>query len=278
MLFDGYVAVDWSASGKPTTGENSVWIAVWDSGETETQNPSTRRQAVNQIEQLLRTASKEQRRLLCCFDFPFGYPEGTAQKLTGQASWQAVWTRLSATIVDLPNNCNNRFEAAARLNDTFDGPGPFWGNPLKREIPGLDRTKPTYGWGVEHPWRQTERRPAQEVWKLNGRGSVGGQALTGIAALAELRDRGNAVSAKVWPFQTLGEGQHHVLAEIYPSQIDPEPGQEVKDERQVKAVVKALNRLDKQGELFQRLRLPSDKCPSVRREEGWILDIRPLKT
>lgn len=27
-LFDGYVAVDWSASSVPKRGENSIWLAV----------------------------------------------------------------------------------------------------------------------------------------------------------------------------------------------------------------------------------------------------------
>ena len=60
----------------------------------------------------------------------------------------------------------------------------------------------------------------QEAWKLSGAGSVGGQALLGLAALERLRR--HAV-AKVWPFQTLGEARAHVLAEMYPSLIEPEP-------------------------------------------------------
>ena len=50
------------------------------------------------------------------------------------------------------------------------------------------------------------------------------QALTGIAALEGLRNR---TGAQIWPFETLGEGCSHVLAEIYPSLIEPNPGSEV---------------------------------------------------
>ena len=245
-------------------------MAVGGSRATVVCNPSTRRQAVDQIEVLLRRASARERRLLCCFDFPFGYPKGTACQLTGRHGWEAIWKRIAAEVMDLPNNCNNRFDAAARLNAHFDGKGPFWGNALKRKVPGLCRKRPTSGWGAENRWRETERPPAQEVWKLNGAGSVGGQALTGIAALEGLRSH----SVKVWPFETLGEGQSHVFAEIYPSLIEPEPGPGVKDERQVRAVVNSLRRLDDQEELLRRLYVPNSKCPAIRREEGWILDLR----
>ena len=39
-LFDGYVAVDWSASDEPAHDANSIWIAVCDtSGTPELENP-----------------------------------------------------------------------------------------------------------------------------------------------------------------------------------------------------------------------------------------------
>ena len=106
-----------------------------------------------------------------------------------------------------------------------------------------------------------------------GPGSVGGQALTGIARLQGLRrSRGDV---QVWPFETLGEGSAHVLAEIYPSLIDPCPGDEVLDARQVKAVAEALRRLDRRGELEQYLRAPKNVPDHVRHqvlyEEGAIL-------
>ena len=80
--------------------------------------------------------------------------------------------------------------------------------------------KPRSGWGVNLPANlrhaESEVKRAQEVWKLSGAGSVGSQALTGIAALEGLRDH---AGAQVLPFETLGEGRSHVLAEIYPSLI-----------------------------------------------------------
>ena len=132
-LFDGYVAVDWSASSVPRRGENSIWLAVRGTGRTvEYENPATRQEAMEYIETLLRIATATGRRLLCGFDFPFGYPAGTALALTGRAGWEAVWSRVAKLIEDGPANRNNRFKAAARLNAHFDGDGPFWGNGLTR--------------------------------------------------------------------------------------------------------------------------------------------------
>ncbi len=272
-LFDGYVAVDWSARSEPTRGENSIWLAVRGTGGTvEYENPATRQEAMERIETLLRTATAEGRRLLCGFDFPFGYPAGTAKALTGRAGWEAVWSRIAELIKDGPRNRNNRFKAAAKLNAHFEGDGPFWGNGLQEDIPGLPRNKPCAGWGANLPpnrrYAELKVKSAQEVWKLLGNGSVGGQALTGIAALEHLRHR---TGARVWPFETLGEGRSHVLAEIYPSLIDPDPGPKVKDAGQVGAVARALQTLDEHGELERYLDVPSEMPATVRQEEGLIL-------
>ena len=93
--------------------------------------------------------------------------------------------------------------------------------------------------------------------------------MTGIARLQELRrSRGDVL---VWPFETLGEGRSHVLAEIYPSLIDPCPGNEVLDARQVKATALTMRELDRCGQLWQYLQAPNAMPPQVCREEGVIL-------
>ena len=64
-LFDGYVAVDWSANGKPKQGKDSIWIAIRGvNGTEEPENPATRREAVGRIERLLEKATAAGRRLL----------------------------------------------------------------------------------------------------------------------------------------------------------------------------------------------------------------------
>ena len=273
-LFSGYVAVDWSASAVRVRGPNSIWIAICNAqGAPQLENPDTRQEAMDRIKRILTTATKEGRRLICGFDFPFGYPEGTAQKLTGQANWAAIWELIAEEIQDGPNNRNNRFEAAAKLNEHCQGDGPFWGLPNGWEIQGLLSTRPRDGWGQNLPPRlryAEERVPrAQEVWKLCYTGSVGSQALTGIARLQELRRY--LTDLQVWPFETLGEGNSHVLAEIYPSLIGQCPIHNVTDEGQVETAAVTLRALDRERLLVQYLSAPGDMPACVRLEEGAIL-------
>ena len=277
-LFDGYVAVDWSANGRRKTGKDSIWIAGRGScAMKEPENPATRVEAITRIEKLLKRATESGQRLLCGFDFPFGYPIGTARMLTGRDGWEAVWSRIAEVIEDRPSNANNRFCAAALLNAAFVGKGPFWGHHPKWDVPGLPRTRPS-GWGSNLPPEkrraENEVKRAQPVWKLWGNGSVGGQALTGIAALQKLRHR---VGAQVWPFETLGEGQAHVLAEIFPSLIEPAPGPAVKDARQVSSIAAAMETLDKHGALAKHLSAPIGMPASVCKEEGLILGMQDRK-
>ncbi|MEL6236718.1 MAG: precorrin-8X methylmutase, partial [Pseudomonadota bacterium] len=273
-LFDGYMAVDWSAASVPRRGADSIWIAATGWGGADIlENPATRAEAETRIRAILDEASAQGLRMLCGFDFPFGYPAGTARALTGQDDWRALWALIEAGIEEGPANANNRFEVAARLNAAFPGAGPFWGNGLKRDIPGLPRKKPG-GWGATLPAnaRAAERAVprAQEVWKLSGAGSVGGQALTGIAALERVRQ---ATGARIWPFEPLGEtpDARHVIAEIYPSLLDPDPAQPVKDAGQVQAVITTLSRLDRAGRLAAHLAAPAAMAPEVMREEAAIL-------
>ena len=275
VLFDGYIAVDWSSTANPCQGANSIWIAVCGPyGPPEVHNPATRRGAMDLVDGMLTEAAGKGHRFLSGFDFPFGFPEGTAQMLTGEDSWEAVWRLIAGEIEDGDDNQNDRFDAAARLNEHFPGEGPFWGNGLNHDIQGLGRTAPRNRWGANlPPYRRHVERvfPGQEVWKLSGRGSVGSQALTGIARLEWLRQHRDDV--QVWPFQGLGKERRHVLAEIYPSLIEPCPVGDVLDEHQVRAVAVRLRELDHAGELAVRLRAPENMPEAVRREEGLFLDI-----
>ena len=285
-LFDGYVAVDWSAAEEPVYETNSIWVAtiIGDAG-LQIVNLPTRHRAMRCIEELLDAATEEGHRLLCGFDFPFGYPAGTARALTGIASWEPVWELIASKIEDGHDNHNNRFTVAAALNARFRGEGPFWGRPANTNIPGLSSKKPPRGkWGRTLPpnRRRAEQDfpKAQEVWKLFYPGNAGSQALLGIARLNPLRDRGDV---QVWPFQTLGEGRYHVLAEIYPSLIEPAPEEEFRDAGQVRAVATRLRDLDAAGTLAVRLRAPEDKKDitederhAVLNEEALFLDITQI--
>ena len=58
--------------------------------------------------------------------------------MAGQARARAVWDWLAREISDGPDNTNNRFAVAARINATFpEGPGPFWSHPTGQSWPGL---------------------------------------------------------------------------------------------------------------------------------------------
>jgi precorrin-8X/cobalt-precorrin-8 methylmutase len=272
-LFDVHVVVDWSSAGTPRTGKDSIWIAAL--GDTpEVLNPSTRTQTMLALTEILDAATAKGQRVFMGFDFAFGYPNGFSAALGNDADWRDVWALIAREISDDDNNENNRFDVAAKLNAMFDGDGPFWANGLKRDIAGLPRKKPT-GWGDTLPanLRRAEAcvKNAQEVWKLSGAGSVGGQALTGIARLEHLRQSRNDLT--IWPFQTFGEGRGHVAAEVFPSLIDiAKLDDQPHDKTQVETLARALRQLDHDGTLSAMLAAPKDQ-PDILHHEASILGL-----
>lgn len=277
-VFDSYMVVDWSANGTPKTGRDSIWIAHLGAGQAvDLTNPPTRHAAMARIASILDEEARAGRRVLAGFDFAFGYPAGLAQAMGQGAAWRDVWAWLHDTLTDAPDNANNRFELAARLNAFFPGDGPFWGNGLARDIPGLPRRKPQ-GWGDTLP---ANRRladslapGAQEVWKLSGAGSVGGQSLTGIAALEGLRRRR---SVSVWPFDPLPTDTTPVMAEVFPSLIPLDPAlHPIRDAAQVIGLARFLRHEDRQGRLGTALRAAQHLPATVTRHEGMILGLAPL--
>ncbi|SEK90404.1 precorrin-8X methylmutase [Pacificibacter marinus] len=266
-LFDVHVIVDWSSSGKPNTGKDSIWIAALGDAP-QVLNPSTRAQTMDVITAILDAATAKGQRVFMGFDFAFGYPKGLSSALGDTADWRDVWALIAREITDADNNENNRFDAAAKLNQMFDGDGPFWANGLKRDIAGLPRKKPT-GWGDTLPanLRRAEAcvKNAQEVWKLSGAGSVGGQALTGIARLEHLRQSRNDLT--IWPFQTFGEGRGHVAAEVFPSLIEiAKSDDQPHDKTQVETHARALRQLDHDGILSAVLSAPKDQSDILHHE------------
>jgi len=274
-VFDSYMVVDWSANGRPKTGRDSLWIACLCQGQAiKLDNPSTRAAAMTLIEAHLREEASQGRRVLAGFDFAFGYPAALARALAPDADWRTVWTYLHDHLVDGADNANNRFSLAAGLNGLFDGQGPFWGNGLSRDIPDLPRRKPQ-GWGDTLPEnrRLADRlaQGAQEVWKLSGAGSVGGQSLTGIAALEGLRRR---MPLSVWPYDSVDTSGLPVLAEVFPSMIPLDPTlHDVRDAAQVAGLATRLAQWDAQGQLAQMLDRRGSFPDSVRLHEAMILGL-----
>jgi hypothetical protein len=268
--FHTVVVVDWSARSVPSPAKPSkdaIFLGLCRQGVAATIYQRTRAQAMGTLAQLIDEELQAGRRILAAFDFPFAYPAGFARAVTGRDDPLAIWSHLAAGIEDDDANRSNRFEVAARLNARFEAPGPFWGHPVGADIPGLPFRKPDYA-----PFPFAERREierliprAKSCFQLMGAGSVGSQALLGIARLEALRQRyGDALA--VAPFEA--PERPLVLAECYPGLLaeaiarHTRPG-EIPDRAQVRLTARALSRLPA-GRL-------ADLLAEGDRTEGWIL-------
>jgi hypothetical protein len=284
-LFDTYLIVDWSASRQPKTGRDSIWICRQAPDGETLANPSTRHAARALLAEMLAEAVQKGERVLAGFDFPFGYPAGFARRLDlAGTPWRAVWDEIARLVDDQPDNRNNRFEVAARLNKRISGGAfPFWGRPVRMENDFL---------GPKHHKRHVEdglleRRVidewmvgAQPCWKLIGAGSVGGQVLTGLPVVRALRDDPRwTAQARIWPFETgfgLGDDARIVFAEVWPSwwKVCPKLGPP-NDKAQVRTVARIFASRDRADELGAWFSPPvGDADPrQIIDEEAWTLGV-----
>ena len=299
-LFNAYVTVDWSAASTRKLGADSIWVGVLKRDirfrpTFEAHNPATRVEAERLLREVLLDLKGRGDRALLGFDFPLGYPAGTAErlKLKGDAAWEGMWRYLAANLVDRPTNENNKATVAQRMNRAMtDGPRPFWGTPSARDVTTyLSKTRPDDYLAGLPAFRHTEeatrgrgKSGAKTVWQLTGNGSVGSQALTGIPAVKRLCDE-LGERAVVWPFQTgwrpltpaALDGRDAVVAEVYPALIPaaPQPGEGPPDRVQVRTLCEHWARLDEAGRLAAAFGPPRDApegtVAQVEAEEGWIL-------
>ncbi len=292
-LFDTHIVVDWSARSKPgprRPTKDSIWWAVARDGVVEP--PAyvrTRHEAVIQLEALLASEAAAGRRVLAGFDFPFGYPAGVAQHLTGHDSAFALWEWIAERIRDREDNGNNRFDVATEINGRYPGVGPCWGRPAKwpyPEVPtgGKARTR-SDGHPPERRLSDKHAKGAKTIWQLFYNGSVGSQALVGLPALQRLtagdRLRGRV---SVWPLDggLRVPTEPVVFAELYPSLLRQavetlrEPG-EILDAAQVRVNADAFARLDARdglAELFSGSpALTAEQRRIVETEEAWVLGL-----
>lgn len=238
-----------------------------------------------EITDVLAALSAAGERVLIGFDFPFGYPAGSAARLgvAGDVPWRATWRAVAEMLDDGPDNANNRFDVAAALNRRLaadDGLARFWGHPHGHRYAGLAARKPEMDAGRRRAEQRVPR--AKTVWQLNGAGSVGGQVLTGLPRLLALRDDARlGGKTTVWPFETglrapAPEPGGVVIAEVYPSLIAADPREAVKDAGQVRAVVRDLADHDRTGTLAAQFcggDLPPEDRAAVETEEAWILGV-----
>lgn len=258
-LFDTHIIVDWSARSKPSPKAPSkdaiFWAVAREGVVASVSYARTRSEALTRLRETLLQERAARRRVLVGFDFPFGYPRGVAQRLTGKASALALWDWLGARIEDGPDNANNRYDVAEEINRHFPGLGPMWGRPAGWDHPDVPVTaKARHG---DHPperrFVDTMAKGAKTVWQLAYAGSVGSQILVGLPGLKALRD---GIGAQVWPFDTglTVPDANIVMAEIYPSLLQAEAhaaraNKEPLDAAQVRVNAQAFARLDRAGRL-----------------------------
>lgn len=281
-LFDRYIAVDWSAANTPKRGRDSIWIGdIGPGGRVPSENPPTRHEAMASIAARLLGARQNGERVMLGFDFVFGYPRGASAAISGAADWRALWQFFGREVVDDPDNRSNRFQLAEAVNLRLaDGPH-FWGHPHQHSYTGLHPRRPVAGYANIPERRAAEVfvRTAQPVWKLTGVGSVGSQAMLGVARLEALRtDPRFAADIAVWPFETgFAEDltKPITIVEIYPSlfPVTDADGQP-RDRAQVEVTTSRFAELDRTGLLGQFLSPPTPLSVAERTiilaEEGWI--------
>jgi len=288
--------VDWSASSKPVTGADSIWIGVMKRNVRfqmafEAHNPATRAATEKLLEEILGDLRRKREGALVGFDFPLGFPRGTAAalKLSGAAPWRQVLDFVSKEVKDKPTNENNRFQVGAKMNRLMTGEAfPFWGAPARdaQTMLSVKRVR-EHGPGDLPEFRLAEEaaKGTSSIWKLYYQGSVGGQALTGMPIVSRLRDA-HGERARLWPFETGWkplapsdlDGVEAVFAEIYPSMFTGKTAAgAVKDEAQVRAVCERFNALDEKGQLGPYFGPTKDdpRRAVVEGEEGWILGVSP---
>ncbi|NRB04216.1 MAG: molybdopterin molybdenumtransferase MoeA [Rhodobacteraceae bacterium] len=265
--WDSVIMVDWSAGNDrgPTPKADAIWATQ--AREGRAQRPvylRNRQMAEDWIINAVAAERAQGRRVLLGFDFPFGYPKGFAEAVTGSADVFSLWDDIETRINDAPG-ANNRFDVAGGYNALFPGVGPFWGNGLKRDILDLPR-KGTARRDHMMPERreaETRAKGAFPLWQMSGAGSVGGQALMGIAMLNRLR-RLWADDVAIWPFETMTKGVG--IVEIWPSLfVGDAPDGWIKDAWQVHEVARAVSALP-DAQLDQMLNVEAP-------EEGWIFGL-----
>jgi hypothetical protein len=301
-LFDAYIIADWTAAEGKKLGDTSLWIGVAKRDVrfrlyTETHNVATRAEGEALLASLLADHRKRGDRVLVGFDFNFGFPAGTAErlKLTG-TPWSAMWKFLAANVVDKADNTNNRYQVAAKINRLMtDEAWPMWGAPAKQAQRWLTTTKPPKsgeraGPGADIPeFRATEdavrkgRLQPKSVWQMHGAGAVGGQTLVGVPAVRRLLET-LGPSGAVWPFGTGWraldaadvEPLSALVVEVWPSMFDATPNAgEFRDQAQVRLTAEHFAKLDETGALSAAFAPPKGADEAliarVEQEEGWIL-------
>ncbi|MES0826219.1 gephyrin-like molybdotransferase Glp [Ruegeria sp. SCP11] len=270
--FDSFAMVDWSGGNDtgPRPRKDAIWACVVRNGRAEEPTYFRNREIAEQwLCDLIASEVATGRRLCLGFDFPFGYPRGFANALTGSDDPMQLWEWFERRIEDTPK-ANNRFDLAGEINRRFGGKGPFWFNGLQRSIDGLPKDKSDY----QNPFPERrvvelapETKGSFSCWQMGGAGAVGGQVMTGLPVLTRLR-RAFAGKVSVWPFEVLDKPVAFV--EIWPSlTLGAGPDGRIKDAWQVEQIALSLAAMPVE-DLANQLNVTAP-------EEGWILGVSQRK-
>ena len=181
------------------------------------------------------------------------------------------------------------------LSTSREAAGPFWCSAAEAAYLHIPQRQPeqpfvsAQGYLIKTLRLTDKRAKSGTPFRLFGTASVGGQSITGIPRLYNLRNEPElAPRSAVWPFETgwaikaswLREHISIVHAEIYPSVREPKPDP-IKDRGQVHAAWEWARDLDRQDQLWYEFARPADIDPgskediAVQLAEGWILGSSP---
>jgi precorrin-8X/cobalt-precorrin-8 methylmutase len=290
-VFRRVIIVDWSAAASASTTPRAdrCWLAWRDPGENAPREPEYFPTRLACLKRVASLAAACPGRVLVGMDFPFGFPAGA-----GLPTGRALCALLAERIRDEPSGLNNRFEVAAEVNREMASrgvPHRFWGCPAGRAGRWLTARRPIPGGDWEY--RGVERLlrghglAVQSGFKLMGIGSVGSQALTGLAGVGRLLEEPRLAGRGVlWPFEvgwtgTSGDGAAIpdgavVFAEVWPTLADGQPhawsGHAIKDARQVSALLAAAG----DGDVLLRTPPGPAWATAAGRVEGWIAGVPGL--
>lgn len=286
-MFERYVSIDWSGSGKEKKPIPGLAVAQADprDGEARIERPSdaggkkknwSRERLVDWLtEEVLREG---QPRCIIAMDFGFGYPWGTDGAVFGVEGWRAMLREIGR----LYGEEETARAVAKRINGwpRFNGNGPY--RFADRSNFRFYRDK-----GIAY-YRLVELVVPEAIsqWRLGAGAAVGFSTITGLAAIDTLASRRaeGKIDFRVWP-QELDRpaGDEHVLVESYPA-IFPNPANgpwKTNDERDAWKVLLWMRDADKTGALsraFELLPLPFGRIEGIDfeeqiRSEGWILGV-----
>jgi hypothetical protein len=202
--FVRFVAIDWSGAREPAAQRRAIVRCVVERrGErcrvTCLRGGRDRREMVAWLTEV----AEDRAPTLVGLDFPFAYAALFLDRL-GARDFSALLARMAPL---------DRASDAPRRTGAFVARcGRWWGrwgrrrdHRTRRHVERLPATR-----GAESPLRAL---PHGRGYRFVGPRQVGKAAITGIAAIAALKERAPAV--RVWPFEDVG-GASLVLAEIWP--------------------------------------------------------------